>query len=390
MEGRTTIAIAHRLSTILRADRILVYDRGRIVGAWHARRAARAGRALRAAVPRAVPGRGSGRLGGRTPRSRRGRPRRRRARADRPRRSLTPHAHHQARRPPSRGRHVVPCRAELGPSARRSTTASRTRAAARSRRSSRARGVHRDGRRVDRGQEAPADRARTRSTSAAASATSTRRSSPRSRSSTSSSARTSRRPRSGAASSCRRRSTARSTRWSRPGRPWSTTATRSRRLGAKPYEAEGRGDRRPGRTRGRDILVELAAGARPRLGRASAVADRLRREVRPVEPRAAAGPDPGHEVRHPPAQEVQPAAEAVAGRGEQRLQPGDGQREAPAEGRRAERERRRAPGSAPRCRAPARSAAGTRAPARPWGVPGPRRSAARSRRRSSSAGRTRH
>ncbi|MDO8485087.1 MAG: ABC transporter ATP-binding protein [Candidatus Limnocylindrales bacterium] len=31
MEGRTTIAIAHRLSTILRADRIMVYDRGRIV-----------------------------------------------------------------------------------------------------------------------------------------------------------------------------------------------------------------------------------------------------------------------------------------------------------------------------------------------------------------------
>jgi ATP-binding cassette subfamily B protein len=31
MEGRTTIAIAHRLSTILRADRILVYDRGHIV-----------------------------------------------------------------------------------------------------------------------------------------------------------------------------------------------------------------------------------------------------------------------------------------------------------------------------------------------------------------------
>ena len=30
-EGRTTIAIAHRLSTILRADRILVYDRGRVV-----------------------------------------------------------------------------------------------------------------------------------------------------------------------------------------------------------------------------------------------------------------------------------------------------------------------------------------------------------------------
>jgi ATP-binding cassette subfamily B protein len=31
MEGRTTIAIAHRLSTILRADRIIVYERGRIV-----------------------------------------------------------------------------------------------------------------------------------------------------------------------------------------------------------------------------------------------------------------------------------------------------------------------------------------------------------------------
>ncbi len=30
MEGRTTIAIAHRLSTILRADRIIVYERGRI------------------------------------------------------------------------------------------------------------------------------------------------------------------------------------------------------------------------------------------------------------------------------------------------------------------------------------------------------------------------
>jgi len=31
MEGRTTVAIAHRLSTILRADLILVYERGRIV-----------------------------------------------------------------------------------------------------------------------------------------------------------------------------------------------------------------------------------------------------------------------------------------------------------------------------------------------------------------------
>ncbi len=31
MEGRTTLVIAHRLATVMRADRILVFDRGRLV-----------------------------------------------------------------------------------------------------------------------------------------------------------------------------------------------------------------------------------------------------------------------------------------------------------------------------------------------------------------------
>ena len=55
MKGRTTIAIAHRLSTILAATRSSSIRRGRIVERGHARRAARAGRALRAALPGAVP-----------------------------------------------------------------------------------------------------------------------------------------------------------------------------------------------------------------------------------------------------------------------------------------------------------------------------------------------
>ena len=87
---------------------------------------------------------------------------------------------------------------------------------------------------------------------------------------------------------------------------------------------------RPGRTRGPRSWPISASR--------SAVVDRLGREVRDVEARAAAGPDPGHEVRHPPAQEVQPAAEAVAGRRQQGLERGDRQHEPPADGRRVQDE----------------------------------------------------
>ena len=46
MRGRTTIVIAHRLSTIEHCDRIIVLDDGRVVGAGHARRPARAAQGL--------------------------------------------------------------------------------------------------------------------------------------------------------------------------------------------------------------------------------------------------------------------------------------------------------------------------------------------------------
>ena len=77
-----------------------------------------------------------------------------------------------------------------------------------------------------------------------------------------------------------------------------------------------------------------------------------------------ARPDAGDEVRHPPAQEVQAAAEAVAGHREQRLEPGDRERRAASRASSRRARTRRATGSARLMPRTCANAAGTRAPAR--------------------------
>ena len=63
LSGRTSIVIAHRLSTVRQADSIVVLETGPRHRPGHARRAARARRRLRGAVPDAVRHRADGRAG---------------------------------------------------------------------------------------------------------------------------------------------------------------------------------------------------------------------------------------------------------------------------------------------------------------------------------------